>query len=124
MVSLKKKVLLLRGHRARVRHALKKKSKSKRLRLCVFRSSKHIYAQVIDDRAMETRACCSTLEKAIRESCKSTGSKEAAMLVGKGVAVEAKKKKITEIVFDRGGYRYHGRVKALAEAARAEGLKF
>lgn len=91
----------------------------KRPRLNVFRSNSHIYAQVIDDITGKTLAASST------ELVKATGKKlEQAVLVGKDVASKASAKGITEVVFDRGGYRYHGRVKALADAAREGGLKF
>jgi large subunit ribosomal protein L18 len=95
-----------------------------RARLSVFRSSKHIYAQVIDDEKGETVASASSLEKETRESLKTGADINAAKTVGKLVATRAVGKGITEVVFDRGGYRYHGRVKALAEAAREGGLKF
>lgn len=93
-----------------------------RSRLCVFRSSKHIYAQVIDDSAGTTLASASSMEKDFK-SAKGC-NKEAADLVGKLIAERAVKVGIEDVVFDRGGYLYHGRVKALAEAARDAGLKF
>jgi len=95
-----------------------------RPRLSVFRSSKHIYAQVIDDRKGETVAQASSLEKAMREGLKTGANAEAAKAVGKLVAERASAKGVTDVVFDRGGYLYHGRVKALADAAREGGLKF
>jgi large subunit ribosomal protein L18 len=95
-----------------------------RKRLSVFRSSKHIYAQVIDDEKGETLASASSIEKDTRASLKTGADIGAAKAVGKLVAERALGKGITEVVFDRGGYRYHGRVKALAEAAREGGLKF
>ena len=95
-----------------------------RARLSVFRSSKHIYAQVIDDIKGETLASASSLEKAMRESLKTGANIEAAKAVGKLLAERATAKGINDVVFDRGGYLYHGRVKALADAARAGGLKF
>ncbi|KGG81018.1 50S ribosomal protein L18 [Caloranaerobacter azorensis] len=95
-----------------------------RPRLNVFRSAKHIYAQVIDDVAGNTLVAASTLDKEIKESVKYTGNKEAARLVGKLVAQRALEKGIETVVFDRGGYLYHGRVKELAEGAREAGLKF
>ena len=95
-----------------------------RARLSVFRSSKQIYAQVIDDGKGQTLASASSLEKAMRESLKSGANVEAAKAVGKLVAERARAKGITDVVFDRGGYLYHGRVKALADAAREGGLKF
>src|SRR5712692_7839580 len=95
-----------------------------RVRLSVFRSSKHIYAQVIDDIKGETLASASSLEKAMRESLKTGANVEAAKAVGKLLAERATAKGVRDVVFDRGGYLYHGRVKALADAARAAGLKF
>jgi len=95
-----------------------------RARLSVFRSSKHIYAQVIDDGKGETIASASSLEKDMRDSLKTGANVEAAKAVGKRVAERANAKGVKEVVFDRGGYLYHGRVKALADAARESGLKF
>ncbi len=106
---------------ARVRRALKATG---RVRLSVFRSSKHIYAQVIDDVKGQTLAAASSIEKAMRESLKSGGDVEAAKAVGKLVAERAMQKGVKEVVFDRGRYIYHGRVKALADAAREGGLQF
>ena len=95
-----------------------------RARLSVFRSSKHIYAQVIDDIKGETLASASSLEKTMREGLKTGANIDAAKVVGKVLAERAAAKGVKEVVFDRGGYLYHGRVKALADAARAGGLKF
>jgi large subunit ribosomal protein L18 len=95
-----------------------------RVRLSVFRSSKHIYAQLIDDGKGETLASASSLEKAMRESLKTGANIEAAKAVGKLLAERATAKGVKEVVFDRGGYLFHGRVKALADAARAAGLSF
>jgi large subunit ribosomal protein L18 len=95
-----------------------------RARLSVFRSSKHIYAQLIDDRKGETVASASSLEKDLRGSLKSGANVDAAKAVGKLIAERATAKGVTDVVFDRGGYLYHGRVKALADAAREGGLKF
>ena len=97
---------------------------SERPRLAVFRSLKHIYAQVVDDESGRTLVAASTLEKSIKEALKSTGDQEAAKAMGKQIAEKALAKGITAVVFDRGGHIYHGRVKALAEAAREAGLKF
>jgi large subunit ribosomal protein L18 len=97
---------------------------SERPRLSVFRSARHIYAQVIDDTKGVTLAAASTLEKALREALKESDAKSAAAAVGKLVAERAQAKGIKAVVFDRGGYKFHGRVKALAEAAREGGLKF
>jgi large subunit ribosomal protein L18 len=95
-----------------------------RARLSVFRSSKHIYAQVIDDAHGLTVASASSLEKDMRGSLKTGANIEAAKAVGKRLAERAAAKGIKEVVFDRGGYLYHGRVKALADAAREGGLSF
>jgi len=95
-----------------------------RLRLSVFRSSKHIYAQLIDDVKGETLAAASTLEKPMRSEGKKGTNVEAAKAVGKLIAERAKEKGIKDVVFDRGGYLYHGRIKALADAAREGGLNF
>ena len=95
-----------------------------RPRLSVYRSLNHIYAQIIDDVAGNTLVACSTVEKAIAESVKDLSKKEAAKVVGQEVAKRAIEKGITEVVFDRGGFLFHGRIKALADAAREAGLKF
>ena len=94
------------------------------VRLTVFRSSKHIYAQVIDDAKGNTVAAASSIEKALKDSFKSGASKEAAGAVGKLIAERAKSAGVENVIFDRGGYLFHGRVKALAEAARESGLSF
>ncbi len=93
-------------------------------RLCVFRTSKHIYAQVIDDATASVLASGSSLDSGVRGSVKYTGNVEAAKAVGKLVAERAKDKGITKVAFDRSGFRYHGRVQALADAAREAGLEF
>ena len=108
---------------ATVRRAIKSAA-GDRKRLSVFRSSKHIYAQVIDDNKGETLACASSLEKDMRTSLKTGANIAAAKAVGKLVAERASAKGVKEVVFDRGGYLYHGRVKALADAARESGLSF
>jgi large subunit ribosomal protein L18 len=95
-----------------------------RARLSVFRSSKHIYAQVIDDTKGETLASASSLEKEMRGSAKTGANIEAAKAVGKLVAERASAKGVKDVVFDRGGYLFHGRIKALADAAREGGLNF
>jgi large subunit ribosomal protein L18 len=110
-----------RAHR--VRHTLKKKAHG-RARLSVFRSSKQIYAQVIDDSAGRTVAAASTLDKDLKGSLKKGSDLAAAQAVGKLVAERALQAGVTNVVFDRGGYLYHGRVKALADAAREAGLNF
>ena len=106
----------VRGMLARAAHGRK--------RLSVFRSSKHIYAQVIDDDRGVTLASASSIEKATREGFKTGASVDAAKAVGKLIAERAKEKGVKDVVFDRGGYLYHGRVKALADAARESGLNF
>jgi large subunit ribosomal protein L18 len=109
--------------RQRLRHQLRRKS-SGRPRLSVFRSGKNIYAQVIDDAAGRTLAAASSLDKELRESLSTGADRAAASAVGKLVAARAQAAGIVEVVFDRGEYLYHGRVKALAEAAREGGLAF
>ncbi len=94
------------------------------MRLSVFRSSKHIYAQVIDDDRGVTMAAASTLDKSLRGALKSGADKQAAVAVGKLVAERATAAGVKEVVFDRGSYLYHGRVQALADAAREGGLEF
>jgi large subunit ribosomal protein L18 len=95
-----------------------------RARLSVFRSSKHIHVQLIDDDKGVTLAAASSLEKSLREGAKTGANIAAAKAVGKLIAERAKEKGIKDVVFDRGGYLYHGRVKALADAAREGGLNF
>ena len=102
----------------------KVKGTALRPRLCVFRSLNHIYAQVIDDEKGHTLVAASSLEPEIREQSNGKTKTEIARLVGALVAKRAKDKGISSVVFDRGGYKYHGRVKALADAAREGGLKF
>jgi large subunit ribosomal protein L18 len=109
--------------RQRLRYQLKLKSGG-RPRLSVYRSGKHIYAQIIDDKAGHTVAAASSLEKDMRGSLKTGADKDAATAVGKLVAERALAAGVTAVVFDRGPYLYHGRVKALAEAAREGGLSF
>ena len=106
----------------RLRHDLA--GTTQRPRLCVYRSLAHIYAQIIDDVKGVTSVSCNTTQKDIREKVKNMTNKEQAKFVGEQIAKLAKKKKITEVVFDRGGYLYTGRVKELADGARAAGLKF
>ena len=105
----------------RTRHGLRQRAFG-RPRLSVFRSERHIYVQIIDDSKGETLVAASTVEKDLRGKFKK--NLEAAGAVGKLVAERAVAKGITKVVFDRGGYRYHGRVKALADAARTAGLVF
>ena len=101
-----------------------KKSANGRFRLSVYRSSKNIYAQIIDDDKGKTLLSSSTLDKKIKSKFKNTGNKEAASEIGKILAEKAKEKGIKKVIFDRGKYLYHGRIKALADSARKEGLDF
>lgn len=118
-----KKISKYERREQRVRRTLKANSAG-RARLSVHRSSQHIYAQVIDDAAGKTVAAASTLEKDVRGSLKTGADKAAAAAVGKLVAERAIAAGIKDVVFDRGGFLFHGRVKALADAAREGGLNF
>ncbi len=109
--------------KARIRRAIAVRGGG-RPRLSVFRSSKQISAQIIDDEKGVTLAAASSLEKALREGLKTGANVEAAKRIGKEIAERAKKAGVEKVVFDRGGYMYHGRVKALAEGAREGGLEF
>lgn len=117
------RVDLRQRRRERLRYQLRQKSVG-RPRLSVFRSGKHIYAQIIDDLAGRTLAAASTLDPSLREGLRTGADREAAGAVGKLVAERALAAGVTAVVFDRGSYIYHGRVKALAEAAREGGLSF
>jgi large subunit ribosomal protein L18 len=108
--------------RIRVRHRVR--GAAERPRLAVFKSGRHIYAQVIDDGQGATLAHASSLDAGLKKESPKGASREAAGKVGTLVAERAKKAGVTKVVFDRGGYRYHGRVKALAEGARSAGLEF
>ncbi len=118
-----KQLHLFERRKERVRISIRKNSGG-RVRLSVFRSGRHIYAQLIDDGKGVTLAHASSVEKEVTGKVKSGATVEAAKLVGTLIAERAKKAKVAEVVFDRGGYLYHGRVKALAEGARAGGLSF
>ncbi|MFP3943443.1 MAG: 50S ribosomal protein L18 [Alphaproteobacteria bacterium] len=120
-MSSKKSLFDRRRKRNRAKLA---KVGSQRPRLSVFRSSKHIYAQVIDDQKGETLAAASSLEKDLRDKLKTGADTAAAGEVGKLIAERASARGVKEVVFDRGGYIYHGRVRALADAAREGGLNF
>ena len=113
-------------HRRRIHRRVRQSvaGTADRPRLCIYRSTTHVYAQVIDDGKGLTLASASSNDKETRKSIKGGGNVAAAKVVGKIVAERAKAKGIAQVVFDRGGYRYHGRVKALADAAREAGLKF
>ena len=109
--------------RDRVRYKIQERGRGQP-RLTVHRTGKNIYAQIIDDGRGETVVAASTLEKGMRSSLKTGADKDAAAKIGALIAERAKAKGITEVVFDRGGYMFHGRVKALADGARQGGLKF
>ncbi len=117
---MKKKIERLR----RAKRGRMKNRESETVRLCVHRTSAHIYAQVISADGGTVLAAASTLDKAIRGKVKSTGNVEAAALVGKIVGESAIKAGVTKVAFDRSGFIYHGRIRALADAARASGLIF
>jgi large subunit ribosomal protein L18 len=117
------KLDLQERRKRRLRYQIRMKSGG-RPRLSVFRSGKHIYAQVIDDAAGRTVAAASSLEKPMRESLKTGADTSAATAVGKLIAERAMAAGVTAVVFDRGPYLYHGRVKALADGAREGGLSF
>ena len=114
---------LFKRRKRRTRFKLARVTKD-RPRLSVFRSNQHIYAQIIDDQVRHTMVTASTLDKDLKDKLKATSNRAAAEEVGKLVAKRAVKAGIKEVVFDRGGYLYHGRVKALADAAREGGLSF
>ena len=120
MTKMSDRILRRKG---RVRGALRRAA-GDRKRLSVFRSSKHIYAQVIDDEGGVTVASASSMEESAREGRKTGASVDAAKAVGKLIAQRAKDKGVKDVVFDRGSYLYHGRIKALADAAREAGLDF
>ena len=107
----------------RTRYQIRRKGQG-RVRLSIFRSGQNIYAQIIDDSKGVTLAAASSLDADLSKKLKTGANKDAAKAVGTLVAERAKKAGITQVVFDRGGYAYHGRVKELAEAARAAGLDF
>jgi large subunit ribosomal protein L18 len=111
----------------RLRRAKRTRSKIKQLavhRLCVYRTPRNIYAQIIAPSGAETLASASTLHKIIKEKVKNSGNAEAAKAVGQHIAELSLKLGIDRVAFDRSGFKYHGRVKALADAARESGLKF
>jgi large subunit ribosomal protein L18 len=115
----KKLSRIRRGKRARF-----KMRELRATRLCIHRSSQHIYAQIIEPEGDKIVASASTVEKDMRAELKSTGNIEAAKAVGKLIAERAKEKGVEAVAFDRSGFKYHGRVKALADAAREAGLQF
>jgi large subunit ribosomal protein L18 len=113
-------------HRQRVhqRVRMRVEGTSERPRLCVYRSLGHIYAQVIDDRSGKTLVSASSIDAETKKGLKGGGNVAAAKVIGKTIAERAKSAGVSKVVFDRGGYKYHGRVKALADAAREAGLQF
>jgi len=108
--------------RRRYRHTLR--GSAERPRLAVYRSLRHVYAQVIDDDTGTTLVSASTLEKDLVGGLSATGNKQAAAIVGKAIAERAREKGMETVVFDRGGFNYHGVIREIAEAAREAGLKF
>ncbi len=113
--------------KSRVRRAKRTRAHIKRLgvnRLCVYRTPRHIYAQIISESGSEVLSSASTLEKVIKDALKTTGNIDAAKAIGKLIAERAKEKGINQVAFDRSGFRYHGRVQALADSARENGLEF
>ena len=112
---------------SRLRRARRGRAKIRELavpRLCVFRTPKHIYAQVIAPNGSEVLCAASTVEADVKGQVKSTGNSDSAVVVGKVVAERAKTAGVTKVAFDRSGFKYHGRVKALADSARENGLEF
>ena len=112
---------------SRQRRARKTRAKIRELgraRLCIHRTPRHIYAQIIDESGDKVLASASTLDRELRKDMKTTGNAEAAAAIGKAVAERAKAAGISAVAFDRSGFKYHGRVKALADAARESGLEF
>lgn len=112
---------------SRLRRALRARSKIRELgihRLTVHRTPRHMYVQLIAPNGCEVLACASTLDAEVKKNIKGSGNAAAATEVGKLIAERAKKAGVTEVAFDRSGYKYHGRIKALADAARENGLQF
>jgi large subunit ribosomal protein L18 len=122
MVSKKSRTEVREKKHRKVRNHLS--GSAERPRLAVFRSNNHMYAQVIDDVAGTTLVAASTVEKSVRSELEKTNNVEAAAYLGKVIGTRALEKGISAVVFDRGGFIYHGKVKALAEAAREAGLEF
>lgn len=110
--------------RRKKRFMKKMRGTSQRPRLCVYRSNKHIYAQIVDDQETRTIAAVSTLSKELASLGDKRGSKEAAQKVGELIAKKARERNIDKVVFDRNGFLYHGRIRAVADAAREAGLEF
>ena len=115
----KKKARMRRAQRTRAKIRLIGKN-----RLCVHRTPRHVYAQIIAPNGSEVLTSASTLDKDVKKEIKYSGNAEAAAIVGRIIAERAKKAGITKVAFDRSGFKYHGRIKALAEAAREQGIEF
>ena len=122
MVSKKSRTVVRENKHRRLRNRFS--GTAERPRLAVFRSNNHMYAQIIDDTVGKTLVSASTLDKDVKAECEKTNNVEAPAVVGKVVAKKALEKGITTVVYDRGGFIYEGKVKALAEAAREAGLEF
>ena len=122
MVSKKSRTVVRENKHRKLRNRFS--GTAERPRLAVFRSNNHMYAQIIDDTVGKTLVSASTLDKDVKAECEKTNNVEAATVVGKVVAKRALEKGITTVVYDRGGFVYEGKVKALAEAAREAGLEF
>ena len=122
MVSKKSRTVVRENKHRKLRNRFS--GTTERPRLAVFRSNNHMYAQIIDDTVGKTLVSASTLDKDVKAECAKTNNIEAAAVVGKVVAKKALEKGITTVVYDRGGFIYEGKVKALAEAAREAGLEF
>ena len=126
MASARDRNISKDSHRRRIHERVRSRviGTTERPRLCVYRSLGHIYTQVIDDRTGQTLASASSVDKETKKGLKGGGNVAAAKVIGKAIADRAKAAGVTKVVFDRGGYKYHGRVKALADAAREAGLQF
>ena len=126
MASARVRKLSKNLHRLRVHERVRQRvtGTTERPRLCVYRSLGHIYAQVIDDRTGKTLVSASSVDGETKKNLKGGGNIAAAKVIGKTIAERAKTAGVSKVVFDRGGYKYHGRVKALADAAREAGLQF
>lgn len=122
MIQKKSRSVVRFGKHRRIRNKIK--GTAARPRLAVFRSSSHIYAQIIDDSKANTLVSASTMDKDLKSKLEKTSNVDAAKAVGQAIAEKALAKGIEEVVFDRGGFLYHGRIQALADAAREAGLKF
>ena len=122
MVSKKSRTVVRENKHRKLRNRFS--GTTERPRLAVFRSNNHMYAQIIDDTVGKTLVSASTLDKEVKAECEKTNNVEAATVVGKVVAKRALEKGITTVVYDRGGFVYEGKVKALAEAAREAGIEF